>query len=446
MPRFPVFSDAEVKSFKQAIDKYRVPGAYEPGKWSVSPLCRRKEVVGTFPERVRLRDIALRTTDQMPGVVLTPEDRRRFMRAVAETGVPSILVGVFGRRTLEDARTEIRFIKSINPDCEVAYGGVRNRGDMEFAAKAGIDIVQFWAAPYVEAAPMYAGQGVYQRSWDGKDWHDMNVPCTQAEQIASALEFIAWGREEGVNTSAGVNQLSFAPEAYVESFCRTMHEAGVAEIVLYDGGSGMSPEGYEHMVRIAKKNAPDAVIGVHTHNMFDLAIACAVSAARGGAEVLEVSVNGYCSASGQADLAIAAVTFEAMYGVKTGIALEGLTPLARLGEELTGYKLAWNSPVTGENVHNWGGTEFVIQELKIDSLVHWCIEPKLVGNERRWDITFDSGPYTMLDKLGALGVKVDHALVEPILARVKDEMRRCRRVLSDDEVRAIANEAMARAA
>lgn len=47
--------------------------------------------------------------------------------------------------------------------------------------------------------------------------------------------------------------------------------------------------------------------------------------------------------------------------------------------------------------------------------MHWCIEPNLVGNERRWNITFDSGPDTMLDKLEALDLKVDHILVEPSL-------------------------------
>jgi isopropylmalate/homocitrate/citramalate synthase len=217
-----------------------------------------------------------------------------------------------------------------------------------------------------------------------------------------------------------------------------MQEAGAPEIVLYDGSSGMGPEGYAHMVRLAREHAPDARIGVHTHNMFDLAVACALASARAGAEVLEVSVNGYCSASGQADLAATALALEALYGVETGIVLEKLTPLARLGEEVTGYEIAWNNPVTGPEVYNWGGTEFVIQELKVDPLIHWCIEPTLVGNERRWDITFDSGPYTMLDKLRALGMEVDLALVEPILVRVKDEMRRRRRVLSDDEVRAAA--------
>ena len=149
-------------------------------------------------------------------------------------------------------------------------------------------------------------------------------------------------------------------------------------------------------------------------------------------------MNGYCSASGQADLAATALACEALYGLPTGIDLARLTPLARLGEAVTGYTLPWNHPVTGREVFNWGGTEFVIQELHIDPLIHWCIEPHLVGNERRWDITFDSGPYTMLDKLTALGKTVNFIDVEAILQRVKDEMRRLRRVLTDDEVRAVA--------
>jgi isopropylmalate/homocitrate/citramalate synthase len=169
--------------------------------------------------------------------------------------------------------------------------------------------------------------------------------------------------------------------------------------------------------------------------MFDLAVATAMASAKAGASVLEVSVNGYCSASGQADLAATALTLDALYGVKTGIALETLTPLARLAEEIVGYKVAWNNPVTGRDVFNWGGTEFVIQELKVDPLIHWCIEPSLVGNERRWDITFDSGPYTMLDKLIELEINVDLRFVEPILQTVKEEMQKFRRVLNDDEIR-----------
>ena len=59
MPRIPVFSPDDVKSFQKALDHYREPGAYEPGKWSVSPLNRRADVAGTFPKKVVLRDMPL---------------------------------------------------------------------------------------------------------------------------------------------------------------------------------------------------------------------------------------------------------------------------------------------------------------------------------------------------------------------------------------------------
>ena len=51
----------------------------------------------------------------------------------------------------------------------------------------------------------------------------------------------------------------------------------------------------------------------------------------------------------------------------------------------------------------------------------------------------------MVDKLEALGVSVDLPLVEPILSQVKNDMRRLRRVLTDDEVRKIAANAKTRA-
>jgi isopropylmalate/homocitrate/citramalate synthase len=438
MPRIPVFSPDDVKSFQQALDKYRAPGAYEPGKWSVSPLNRRADVAGTFPKKVVLRDIAVRTTEQMPGVVLPKEERLRLLTALVEAGVPSVQIGAFGRnRDHAEMRADVKLVKDINPDCEVVYGGVTGTADVETAAKVGIDNVQFWAAPYVEAAAITAAHAIYRAAWNDDDWRTLTLPATIDEQLDKAFNLVRAGHKHGVVVSPGINQISFAPEEYVERYCRAMAAAGAQEIVLYDGSSGMGPEGYAHMVALVKKHAPNARVGVHTHNMFDLAVADALAAARAGAEILEVSINGYCSASGQADLAATAMALEALYGVETGIALPKLTPLSRLAEDVTGYEVAWNNPVTGRHVHNWGGTEFVIQELKIDPLIHWPIEPTLVGNERRWDITFDSGPYTMLDKLNALGLKVEFGLIEPILAAVKGEMRKLRRVLTDDEVRAV---------
>jgi isopropylmalate/homocitrate/citramalate synthase len=437
MPQLPVFTPDDVRALQAGLNRYREPGAYEPGRWMVSGLNRRAAVLGRpFPKTITLRDITLRTTEQMPGVVLAPEDRRRLLTAIVEAGVPSVQLSAFRRGwTLEAMRAEVEAVKRLNPACEVVYGHVKSRDEVAMAAAAGIDSVQFWAAPYVEAAPLFAG--VYEKAWRDEDWRAGWVARTVEGQLAQARALVLAGKELGVRVSAGLNQIPFATEEYVERYCRAMHECGAPEIVLYDGPSGVGPEAYAWLVELVRREAPGAVVGVHTHNMFDLAVANACGAARAGAEVLEVSVNGYCSASGQADLAATTMALTALYGVATGVVLPRLTSLARLAEDLTGYRVAWNNPVTGPEVFNWGGTEFVIQELKVDPLIHWCIEPTLVGNERRWDITADSGPYTMLDKLRALGIEIDLALVEPILEATKAEMRRRRRVLADDEIRAL---------
>jgi isopropylmalate/homocitrate/citramalate synthase len=445
MPQLPVFTPEEIQALRAALNRYRQPGAYEPGRWMVSPLNRRPAVLGgAFPRAVTLRDITLRTTEQMPGLVLGPEERRRLLTAIVEAGAPSVQLSAFRRGwTLEAMRAEVDLVKRLNPACEVVYGHVKSREEVALAKAAGVDSVQFWAAPYVEAAPLFAG--VYEQAWRDQDWRAGWVPRTVEAQLAQARALVLAGKELGVRVSAGLNQIPFAPEEYVVRYCRAMHECGAPEILLYDGPSGVGPEAYAWLVALVRREAPEAVVGVHTHNMFDLAVANACAATRAGASVLEVSVNGYCSASGQADLAATTMALTALYGVETGIVLDRLTPLARLAEELTGYRVAWNHPVTGPEVFNWGGTEFVIQELKVDPLIHWCIEPTLVGNERRWDITADSGPYTMLDKLRGLGVDVDLALVEPVLAATKAEMRRRRRVLTDDELRALARRVAAQA-
>src|SRR5262249_33876562 len=179
--------------------------------------------------------------------------------------------------------------------------------------------------------------------------------------------------------------------------------------------------------------------------MFGLATASAPSAAHAGADILEVSTNGYCAASGQADLAEVASALTILYGVETGIDLSRMTALRRLGEDITRVCVARNKPITGDEVFNWGGLEVIVHELEVDPLLHWCIEPALVGNEKRWIVDKTSGPWTMQTKLDELGVQLDKQLVYELLKAVKEEMDIHKRALSDDELRELAERVRHRA-
>jgi isopropylmalate/homocitrate/citramalate synthase len=293
-------------------------------------------------------------------------------------------------------------------------------------------------APWVGAAAIYSGTRAYEDAWHGLDWRAAKYPTTFEEAMERRAPMYKTAIERGLLVTGAINMLPYASEEYVEKYCKAVAAMGAFEIVLLDGPSGLGPEAYAHLVRIARAAAPNCRIGVHTHNMLDLATANALASVREGAALLEISVNGYCSAAGQADIAVVVMALESLYGIKTGIDFSLFFNLARKGEAMTGHKVAWNNPITGPEVFNWGGMEQIIQEQEVDRMIHWNIEPTLVGNTRRWDITRDSGPYAMWDKLDELGVDVEREHIEPILAQCKAMIQEKRRAITEDEIREIA--------
>jgi hypothetical protein len=75
----------------------------------------------------------------------------------------------------------------------------------------------------------------------------------------------------------------------------------------------------------------------------------------------------------------------------------------------------------------------------VDPLLHNCIEPGLVGNQRQMPLTLDSGGYTMASVLGRLGVTVTSTgQVDEVLRRCHATMKEEGRLLDDEEIRAIA--------
>ena len=93
--------------------------------------------------------------------------------------------------------------------------------------------------------------------------------------------------------------------------------------------------------------------------------------------------------------------------------------------------------VTGRGAHNWGGTEIVVQELKVEPLLHWAYEPSLVGAEKEWIVNRTSGMWTVQDKLQQLGLHVDREKIPLVWQAIVDDVTVRHRALTDDEIRAI---------
>jgi|GEM_PF-1543214 len=440
MPKPQIFTDAEIQGMRDNVNSLRVPGAYEPNRWMTSAYSRDSQVIGRdIPESVAIRDITLRNIEQMPGVNLASAQRDRLMEALVAVGIPEIELSMFGRgHTRESLAHDVQRVKAVSPNCKVVMTGARSPDDVRQAADAGCEIVQFGGAPAAGAAPLRIG-GAFQSAWEGKDWRKEMVPKNKDEQNARVLRLIAAAREAGVQGSCTINQVNYANDAYLSEYAALVGNAGAASIMLADGPSGCSPEAFAHMTRVVRRHAPDAAVLIHSHNSFNLANANSLAGVVAGARGIEVSINGYCSISGQADLSHVAIALEALYGVSTGIRLADLTALARLAEEIVGQPIAPGHPITGTDAFSCGGSDTVIQELDVDPLIHWSLVPELVGNRRKWTITRSTGPFTMWEKLDQLSINAEKQHIEPILHACWDAIRETGKPLTDDEIATIAH-------
>ena len=143
-----LFNDDDLAAFHGALDEIRTPGAYSPGRWNVSALNRQPDVVGgSFPDRIILRDISLRTIEQMPGVLRSEEERLSFLRKLVAAGVPEVNTsGFLRRRTLDEMKAEVAAAKEISEACQLVYLGPVTKEDFALTAKAGYDYVQLMSS------------------------------------------------------------------------------------------------------------------------------------------------------------------------------------------------------------------------------------------------------------------------------------------------------------
>jgi isopropylmalate/homocitrate/citramalate synthase len=439
-----VFTTQEVDQMRAALDQLRsglaYGGSYESGRWMVSSFNRRPDVVGGKFPKVVIRDITLRTTEQLAGVELSSEERLAFLRGLVNAGVRSIQLSAFRRgHTVEQMKAEVDAVKGLNPDCETVYGAATSVADVKMAAEAGIDAIQIWTAFLGAGAPACAG-AVYHRSWERRDWHDLGFPTQPQDQIDRSVRMVQMGSEHGVRVAGSINLLSYASEKYIEEYTRSVVAAGAYEVDLADGSSGCGPEAFTHAVGLIKSVSPEVRVCVHTHNMFGLAIANAVAAAKAGAAVLEVAVNEYEHGATQADLAGVVMALEALYGVETGVTLDQLVPLARLAESITRQPISDHHPITGRRVFESAGSDEYVQEYKYDPLIHCALNPSVVGASRSPAISHETGPFTMWDKLDEVGVAVDSSEdVEDILALCQLFIAEHKREITDVEISQIAS-------
>ena len=182
---------------------------------------------------------------------------------------------------------------------------------------------------------------------------------------------------------------------------------------------------------------PDVPIHFHGHNDFGLATAAAAAAVRAGAAWIQGTINGMGERGGNANLLEVALTVDALYGVSTNLRLDRARAVSSRVRELAGYELEPWKPLVGENL-------FRRESGAVASQFHDppAIEPyssELVGAERSVVLGKKSGLDSIRIAVERLGLDVPEDRWPELLAKVKALGTEKRGLVTDDELRALAD-------
>lgn len=195
-------------------------------------------------------------------------------------------------------------------------------------------------------------------------------------------------------------------------------------LVLCDTNGGCLPSEYKEIVEAVKERFPDTDIGVHNHNDTGCAVANSVVGVESGAVHVQGTINGIGERCGNADLCSIIPNCE----IKLGNQVIGKESLAKLTEaslyvnEIANIHHNSHFPYVGQAAFAHKGGAHIDGVLKVSySFEH--VSPEVVGNERIFILSDQSGGATIVEKLKRFYPNIDKKdpLINTLLLKVKEK-------------------------
>ena len=290
------------------------------------------------PNRVLIFDTTLRDGEQSPGCTMTPPEKLRIARALADLGVDIIEAGFPAA-----SRGDWESVQSIAREIEgpVIAGLARCNSE---------DIDRAWSAIRDARRPrlhLFLATSAIHRQY----------------KLNMAREEIIHAAAEGVRHARSLcGDVEFSPEdasrtelEFLAEVVEAAVAAGATTINIPDTVGYAVPEEYFETFQYLKKHVSSigkVVLSAHCHDDLGMAVANSLAAVRAGARQVECTINGIGERAGNCsleELVMALRTREGFFGLTTGIDTRRLYPASRLLSSITGMPIPRNKAVVGEN-------------------------------------------------------------------------------------------------
>ena len=358
-------------------------------------------------DRITVFDTTLRDGAQMEGVTFSLEDKREIISMLDGIGIDFIEGGMPASNPTDmelfSSKTELKNSKL------VAFGSTHKHGmkaeddaNMKALAEANAD----WVC-------------IFGKAWD---FHVTEVlKITKEDNLELIRDSVSFLVSKGKHVIFDAEHFfdGYASDRdYAVSVVRTASKAGAEWVTLCDSNGGSLPSAISEAVTETLLET-GAQLGIHCHNDSDLAVACTLAAVDAGAEMVQVTVNGFGERCGNANMCSVLPDLVLKMGCEVNTDISKLTQISHAVSEIANMTHNSFMPYVGSKSFTHKGGMHIDAMLKnTDTYEH--VSPESVGNRRNILVSEMSGKAGIAKKLEEMGIEPTEEHVSAILAKIKE--------------------------
>ena len=398
--------------------------------WRISQHCFSEEIRSnmTFSKNFRICDITLREGRQLPGVSLRRDEVLLIADKLVEAGVGMLQMHHDDPQEMEEVKKRhpgVIIEALVHPTAVLNPERAKVEVDMNFDHGADYTTLCFSFSP--EQMCLFESMAGARISID--------------EAVERAMGSVVYAREKaGPDKKVGclIQDCTRIPIDRLAEVCGKLVDAG-ADMIKLDDINGMAIyHVYTHVVREMKRLLPGTEIGLHTHNDIGMATAALYAGLEGGADLIDVCVNGLGERAHIAPLAEVASVIQIYYGIDCGIQLDKMYELSRLVSDIMKWPMTDTMPFVGKtSFSHLVEVHYTVPDTEEGFWAYLCMKPEMFGNTKHNLLGHYSGPWAVRAKARELGITIPEGKEPDVVQGVRSQIRWRKRQITNEEFQSI---------
>jgi homocitrate synthase NifV len=357
-------------------------------------------------------DTTLREGEQTPGVLFSPEEKRRIVDGLVGVGVGEVELGISSRYH-PCVGPLLAYCRSHHPHLKLSLWSRCHKEDIAVAVQLQPDLLSL-------SIPV---SDIHLEKRLGKD---------RSWVLTTMSEAMTFAGEKGMTLSIGFEDASRSDRRFLTEMALAAERLGAVRIRLADTVGIASPGDMAKMVTNLGKKLTTSRLAVHTHNDFGMATANAVAALAAGAGYVDTVVLGLGERTGCARLE-EIVGYLCLVKGDTRLQAGELKRLAQYVAAITGRSIEGNRPIVGEDIFTCE-TGLHLQGLRTSPETYEPFDPERIGSRRRLLLGPKCGRRAIIAHLAGLDNNPATNISERMVQKVREAVTALRRPVSDLEL------------